>query len=59
MDNWKQYNDEQYSMLRLAVTDTSTGICLFRADNPALQLDVARDISPVLNLVMASIIAST
>lgn len=42
MDNWEQYNNEQYGMLRFAVNDTSVGICLFRADSPVFQIDIAR-----------------
>lgn len=41
MSNWKQYNEEQYQMLCLAVTDTSSGICLFRADDSSMQVAIA------------------
>lgn len=61
MDNWEQYNNEQYGMLRFAVNDTSVGICLFRADSPVFQIDIARRLkqetqkkSYILNMAMVS-----
>lgn len=41
MMDLKQYNEEQYKMLYLSIADTSSGICLFRADDSGIQASIA------------------
>lgn len=42
MDRIKQYNEEQYQMLCLAISGTDSGICLFKSDNAKEQAAVAQ-----------------
>lgn len=41
MSSLLEYNEEQYQMLRLAIEDTRTGICLFRTYSAIEQVNIA------------------
>lgn len=42
MSDYREYNEEQYQMLRLSITDTGSGICLFRSYSPKEQVEIAQ-----------------
>ena len=44
MDSISEYNEEQFQMLCLAITDTSSGICLFQCDDTKEQVSIARHV---------------
>lgn len=48
MDSISEYNKEQFQMLCLAITDMSSGICLFQCDDTKGQVSVANHVQDLI-----------
>lgn len=48
MENIRQYNEEQFQMLCLAVADTTSGMCLFQSYDPDDQTEIAERLQKMI-----------
>ena len=44
MENIRQYNEEQFQMLQIAIADMTSGICVFQSYDPVVQKKIAQEL---------------